>query len=64
MDLGGKKDGEGQGHSCVGESLPSPDEATHFIQSNWGGVGGAESLYLLFLSLKLNEVSFKNQTFR
>lgn len=44
MDLGGKTDGEGWGHSCIVEFLPGPDEATHFIQSNWG----AESLYLLF----------------
>lgn len=47
MDLGGKIDGEGWGHSCIVESLPSPDEATHFFRSNWGA-GGAESLYLLF----------------
>lgn len=62
MDLGRKTDGEGWGHSCLVESLPGLDEATHLIHSNWGA-GGAESLYLLFF-LKLNEVSFKNQTLR
>lgn len=59
MDLGGKTDGEGWGQSCVVvESLPGLDEAKAI------GGRGSRKLISTFLSLKLNEVSFKNQALR
>lgn len=58
MDLVWKTDGEGWGQCCIVESLPSLDEA-----KATGGRGSRE-LVSTFLSLKVNEVSFKNQALR
>lgn len=58
MDLGGETDGEGWRQSWVIESLPGLDE------DKATGGQGSRKLVSTFLSLKLNEVSFKNQTLR